>query len=233
MNLSFLCDHFKEIYRKRNCVFLPSLLERINTLNLTIGDLQEAIRKYDNEVVSVGLARVVAHIICVADQFHELPFVEIMGRKYHASGCARCHDIPCCCTDCPKPACEMAPDPSQSAWTLTAWCQYFDRLYGERNRRKGLENVLNRLFKETSELLALAMNTSYWEGFSLEEIYQEFARELVDTLAWTIAVANILGIDLEAAVLKRYGSGCWACRKQQCECLHFDLRPVDWSRMPL
>src|SRR3990167_10053359 len=131
MNLSFLCYHFREIYRKRNCVFLPSLLERINTLNLTIGDLQEAIRKYDNEVVSVGLARVVAHIICVADQFHELPFVEIMGRKYHASGCARCHDIPCCCTDCPKPACEMAPDPSQSAWTLTAWCQYFDRLYGE------------------------------------------------------------------------------------------------------
>lgn len=64
---------------------------------------------------------------------------------------------------------------------------------------------------------------------SLDAIEWEFALELADTLAWIIAVANVLAIDLETAVLERFGGGCWKCRQTSCVCTHFDVSPVDWT----
>ncbi len=48
---------------------------------------------------------------------------------------------------------------------------------------------------------------------NLQEIELEFALELADALAWTIALANFFGADMEHAILERYGNGCWRCHQ--------------------
>lgn len=97
----------------------------------------------------------------------------------------------------------------------------------ETNKR-GLENVLNKLSREVSELLSLQMKIPYLT-LPLDAIEREFALELADTFSWTVAVTNILSIDVEAAVLDRFGAGCWNCHQTPCVCTHFNVSPVDWT----
>ena len=37
-------------------------------------------------------------------------------------------------------------------------------------------------------------------------------------LAWLATLANIAGVDLEAAVRAKYGGGCPGCRQTPCVC---------------
>lgn len=46
------------------------------------------------------------------------------------------------------------------------------------------------------------------------EIEEEFA----DVLAWLLSLANVLGVDVEAAFLKKYGGGCPRCGSKPCRC---------------
>lgn len=163
-------------------------------MNLAIGDLQEAIRKEHNrEIVGVALARVVARIFCIAENFQSLPLVEMMARKFPVGRCSYCQKSPCACSE-RRPDARLAESiaKEQLQWTLKDWCEHFNSIYGERNRQKGIENVLNRLFKEIAELMSLRMvvydvaNTTQ----NLDKIEEEFAMELGDALSWIIAVAN-------------------------------------------
>ena len=58
-------------------------------------------------------------------------------------------------------------------------------------------------------------------GSPASEIEIEYAKEIADVLAWTIAISIILGIDLEKSVLKMYGSGCPSCSGNPCACAKF------------
>jgi NTP pyrophosphatase (non-canonical NTP hydrolase) len=46
----------------------------------------------------------------------------------------------------------------------------------------------------------------------------EIAAEMADLLAWLATLANIRGIDLEAALIEKYGQGCPGCRQVPCAC---------------
>ena len=46
----------------------------------------------------------------------------------------------------------------------------------------------------------------------------ELALEFADVLAWLATIANVKGVDLEAAVLKKYGHGCPGCGQMVCAC---------------
>jgi len=46
----------------------------------------------------------------------------------------------------------------------------------------------------------------------------ELAREFADVLAWLATIANIAGVDLNQAVLEKYGSGCPGCGNRVCSC---------------
>jgi len=116
----------------------------------------------------------------------------------------------------------------QLAWTLKEWQEHFNNFYGQKNKEKGVEYILNRLFREAGELLALQMMTCRGE-LSSDKIEEEFALELADIFAWTIAVANFLETDLESAVLKRFGRGCWKCNQNPCVCGNFNVKPVKWD----
>jgi len=95
MTLREMIEHFFRLYGRRNRIFLSGLGKRINFLNLAIGDLQEAIRKgHNSEIIGMALARVVARIFCVAENFWSLPLVEMMARKYPAGYCIYCQKLP-------------------------------------------------------------------------------------------------------------------------------------------
>ena len=46
----------------------------------------------------------------------------------------------------------------------------------------------------------------------------ERAAEFADVLAWLATLANIAGVDLDAAVQAKYGGGCPGCRQSPCVC---------------
>lgn len=47
---------------------------------------------------------------------------------------------------------------------------------------------------------------------------EALAFEMADVLAWLLTLANVRGIDLEAAFLRKYGTGCPACGQSPCAC---------------
>ena len=231
MELNQLMEHFRRLYGRRNRIFLQSLRDRIDFLNIGIGDLQEAVRKQMSSVtLETALARVVARIACIVEHFEGLPLRASMLKKYPLYGCSYCTHFPCSCKERRPEPTICLPDPKQFTWTLAQWCEHFNAVYGDRNRARGIENVMNRLFKEVSELLSLAMRgNSVSIPTTQDEIEREFSFELADALAWTIAVANIYRTNLERVVLDRYGNGCWKCRKSRCECTSFNIKPIHWE----
>ena len=234
MELKALANHFFNLYGRRNRIFLHGLRERIDFLNLAVGDLQDAIRKTPgSRAIEIALARVVARVFCVAEHFIALPLVETMIAKYPAGKCSYCQEFPCACPDIrPDFILEKTLCTSQDQWSLKQWCESLAALYGRRNKEKGIENVLNRLFKEVSELSSLPLKVPFAK-LDLDEIEKEFALELSDVLAWTIATANALELDLEKAVWDRFGNGCRKCRQPQCICTHFDVDQVTWTALTL
>lgn len=230
MKLKDMMGHFFYLYGERNRVFLLGLSERVDFLGLGIGDLQEAIRKeYGPEIVGVALARVIARIFCITEHFFwSLPLIEMLSQKYPENFCSYCQNFPCKCQEKRASATLEPASKKQLNWSLKQWQNHLNVLYGERNKKKGIENILNRLFKETTELSSLQMMIPNTDA-TLDEIEKQFALELADGLAWILAIANFFGIDLEKAVLNRYGKVCWKCHRKPCICTRFNVQQVNWD----
>ena|SRR6266403_1005729 len=94
------------------------------------------------------------------------------------------------------------------AFTLAQLQQLIRDTYDVKDRRRGVEGTFMWFMEEVGELSAALRN-----GTALER-EQEFA----DVLAWLATLANIAGVDLEAAVRAKYGGGCPGCGKQPCAC---------------
>jgi len=80
--------------------------------------------------------------------------------------------------------------------------------YGAKDQRSGADGNFMWLMEEIGELATALRNGS------LEEKAAEFA----DVLAWLATLANSTGVDLQAAVVDKYGSGCPGCRRMPCVC---------------
>jgi NTP pyrophosphatase (non-canonical NTP hydrolase) len=81
-------------------------------------------------------------------------------------------------------------------------------MYSSKDAARGVEGTFMWLMEEIGEL-----STALREG-SPEELAAEFA----DVLAWLATIANVADIDLEAAVIKKYGQGCPGCGALVCAC---------------
>ncbi len=46
----------------------------------------------------------------------------------------------------------------------------------------------------------------------------EMAKEAADVVAWLTSVCDLAGVDLEKAILAKYGKGCPGCRGIPCAC---------------
>ena len=81
-------------------------------------------------------------------------------------------------------------------------------LYGAKDAARGDAATFLWLTEEFGEL-ATALRSGTPE---------ELALEMADVLAWLATLANIRGVDLEAAVQKKYGLGCPGCGFIPCVC---------------
>ncbi|HEV3203422.1 MAG TPA: MazG nucleotide pyrophosphohydrolase domain-containing protein [Gemmataceae bacterium] len=86
--------------------------------------------------------------------------------------------------------------------------------FGAKDKRRGVEGTFMWFMEEVGELAtALRSGTA-----------QEQADECADVLAWLITLANVVDIDLEKAVQRKFGSGCPACGQIPCTCAPAEKR---------
>lgn len=96
----------------------------------------------------------------------------------------------------------------KEAWTLARLQQVIGSTYGAKDQERGVEGTFMWLLAEVGELAA-ALRSG---------IRQDQAEEFADVLAWLATIANVAGIDLEAAIDAKYGSGCPGCGQVPCVC---------------
>lgn len=82
------------------------------------------------------------------------------------------------------------------------------RLYFNRDSERGITGTYDWLGEEVQEL-----------GDALKENNKaELEKEFADVIAWLASLANITGVDLEAAATTKYDNKCPKCRHMPCEC---------------
>ena len=96
--------------------------------------------------------------------------------------------------------------------TLGELQQTIRSTYGPKDARRGPEGTFMWFMEEVGELAAAL------RGGTDAQRSAEFA----DVLAWLATLANIAGVDLEAAVRAKYGSGCPGCGRSPCACNQAD-----------
>lgn len=79
--------------------------------------------------------------------------------------------------------------------------------YGERDRERGLPRTFAWFVEEVGELSRALFR----------EDLEARSRECADVLAWLVTVADLAGVDLDAAA-RRYEHGCPKCASQPCVC---------------
>ena len=82
------------------------------------------------------------------------------------------------------------------------------RIYFHRDSKRGTTGTFNWLVDEVEELGAAIK-----EG-DKKALEDEFA----DVIAWLASLANVVGIDLEGATIKKYDAKCPKCRQIPCNC---------------
>jgi NTP pyrophosphatase (non-canonical NTP hydrolase) len=92
--------------------------------------------------------------------------------------------------------------------TLATLQRIILQMYGEKDAARGDAATFLWLTEEFGEL-ATALRSGTRD---------ELAAEMADVLAWLATLANIRGIDLEEAVLRKYGQSCPGCHAVPCIC---------------
>jgi NTP pyrophosphatase (non-canonical NTP hydrolase) len=83
-------------------------------------------------------------------------------------------------------------------------------LYFERDQKRGIDSTFIWLIEEVGEFARILRNTK----INIENA----SEELADIIAWTNSLANLLDIDLELAISKKYPGICFKCRSNPCIC---------------
>jgi NTP pyrophosphatase (non-canonical NTP hydrolase) len=97
---------------------------------------------------------------------------------------------------------------SASGLTLPGLQKMILQMYGEKDAARGDAATFLWLTEEFGEL-ATAIRSGTQD---------ELAAEMADVLAWLATLANIRGVDLEEAVLRKYGRACPGCGRVPCSC---------------
>lgn len=92
--------------------------------------------------------------------------------------------------------------------TLSQLQKLIRETYGAKDSRRGVEGTFMWFMEEVGELSAALRSGSD----------EERAAEFADVLAWLATLANTVGVDLEAAIHAKYGTGCPGCGRIPCTC---------------
>ena len=93
--------------------------------------------------------------------------------------------------------------------------RHIAELYLEKDKRRGVEGTLLWLIEEVGEATEAARRKE-----------PHLADELADVIAWTVSVANLHGVDLEAALARKYPATCRRCGAKPCACPEAAARPL-------
>ena len=99
----------------------------------------------------------------------------------------------------------ISAEPSVS---LSDFQQLIHKMYFDRDAARGIDGTFMWLMEEVGELAAALRSGSQ------EDKMEEFA----DVLAWLTTIANVAGVDLSEAVVRKYGDGCPGCQRFVCVC---------------
>ena len=83
-------------------------------------------------------------------------------------------------------------------------------IYIKRDLNRGINGTFIWLIEEIGEFACILRNKTIDEKNASEE--------LADIIAWTNSLANLLEIDLESAVSKKYPGICIKCKAKPCAC---------------
>ena len=92
--------------------------------------------------------------------------------------------------------------------TLTELQALIEKMYSAKDRARGPAGTFLWLAEEIGELASAIGDKA--DQAALEG-------EFADVLAWLATLANVMGIDLTAA-MNKYGAGCPGCGKMVCRC---------------
>ena len=81
-------------------------------------------------------------------------------------------------------------------------------IYFQRDRRRGEDKTFLWFLEEVGELIR-----SYRRGES-----EKIGGEMADVIAWLVSVANLLNIDLESELKRKYPEVCPLCSSSPCAC---------------
>ncbi|MBN2024623.1 MAG: nucleotide pyrophosphohydrolase [Pirellulales bacterium] len=99
-------------------------------------------------------------------------------------------------------------DTPRAEISLAAFQQLIRDMYLTKDVARGVDGTFMWLVEEIGELAAALRSGSH------EDRLGEFA----DVLAWLTTIANVVGVDLSEAVIRKYGSGCPGCGRFVCTC---------------
>lgn len=86
--------------------------------------------------------------------------------------------------------------------------RHIHQMYYEKDVARGVDGTFMWLMEEVGEL------ASALRGNDQENLAEEFA----DVIAWLTTIANVAGVDLNAALVDKYGRGCPGCGRLVCVC---------------
>jgi len=92
--------------------------------------------------------------------------------------------------------------------TLAQLQSLIETMYSSKDEARGVDGTFMWLMEEVGELAAALR----------EGTPEELAAEFADVLAWLATIANVAGVDLQQAVLEKYGRGCPGCGELICSC---------------
>lgn len=89
-------------------------------------------------------------------------------------------------------------------------------LYFERDKGRGFTKNFLWIVEEVGEL-AEALR-KYQENPENPATLKDVQMEIADVVAWVTSLANVLNIDLEAALFEKYPNVCPKCLENPCSC---------------
>ena len=92
--------------------------------------------------------------------------------------------------------------------TLSDFQRLIREMYLTKDVARGVDGTFMWLVEEIGELAGAL------RGGTHEDRLGEFA----DVLAWLATIANVAGVDLSEAVMRKYGGGCPGCGQLVCRC---------------
>jgi NTP pyrophosphatase (non-canonical NTP hydrolase) len=102
----------------------------------------------------------------------------------------------------------MISDTASGPLTIAGLQALIAKMYSSKDEARGIDGTFMWLMEEVGELAsALRHGTP-----------EELAAEFADVLAWLVTIANVANVDLEKAVLEKYGRGCPGCGQMVCRC---------------